>query len=128
MRRNEPLTVRQVEVLQWIGEGCQDGVWRDFTYKTTTYALASRGLVAVDRRRKQWSATLTDEGQFYLAHGQLPSGRDPIGTTHVSSESDSETNDLASGLLAELASSDGRSPWNPRRRSNGPAIGGPFTA
>lgn len=107
MRRNEPLTVRQVEVLQWIGEGCPAGVWRDFTYKTTAYALASRGLVKVDRRRKQWSAALTNEGQFFLAHGHHPSDQDPIGHTHVSSESDSETNDHASGLLAELASAGG---------------------
>jgi hypothetical protein len=107
VRRNEPLTVRQVEVLQWIGEGCPDGVWRDFTYKTTAYALASRGLVTVDRRRKQWSATLTDDGQFYLAHGHHPLDQDPIGNTHASSESDLETNDLASGLLAELVAAGG---------------------
>ncbi|MCZ4500957.1 MAG: hypothetical protein JWQ74_3512 [Marmoricola sp.] len=107
MRRNEPLTVRQVEVLQWIGDGCPDGVWRDFTYKTTAYALASRGLVTVDRRRKQWSAALTDVGRFYLAHGHHPSDQDPSGNTHGSSESESETNDLASGLLAELASAGG---------------------
>ncbi|CAN5378268.1 hypothetical protein BH10ACT9_BH10ACT9_41230 [soil metagenome] len=107
MRRNEPLTVRQVEVLQWIAEGCPEGVWRDFTNKTTAYALASRGFVTVDRRRKQWSATLTDDGQFYLAHGHPPSVRDPIGNTHIASESDSETNDLASGLLAELVSAGG---------------------
>ncbi len=107
MRRNEPLSVRQVEVLQWIGEGCPSGVWLDFTYKTTAYALASRGLVTVDRRRKQWSATLTDEGQFYLAHGHYPSDRDPIGNPHVSSESESETDDPASALLAELVSAGG---------------------
>lgn len=106
MRRNEPLTVRQVEVLLWIGGGCPDGVWRDFTYKTTAYALASRGLVTVDRRRKQWSASLTNEGKFYLAHGHHPSDRDPIGNTHAS-ESDLETDDLASDLLAELVSAGG---------------------
>lgn len=107
MRRNEPLTVRQGEVLQWIGDGCPDGVWRDFTYKTTAYALASRGLVTVDRRRKQWSAALTDVGRFYLAHGHHPSEPGPSGSTHASSEEDSETNDLASGLLAELVSAGG---------------------
>lgn len=107
MRRNEPLTDRQVEVLQRIGEGCPEGVWRDFTHKTTAYALASRGLVTVDRRRKQWSATLTDAGQFYLTHGHHPSGQDPIGNTHGPSESDLDTEDLASGLLAELVSAGG---------------------
>lgn len=106
MRRNEPLTVRQVEVLQWIGEGCPDGRWRDFTYKTTAYALASRGLVTVDRRRKQWSARLTDEGQFYLMYGHHPSDPNPIGDTHAS-EAGSEADGLATELLAELSAGDG---------------------
>jgi hypothetical protein len=108
VRRNEPLTARQVEVLQWIGDGCPDGVWRDFTYKTTAYALASRGLVTVDRRRKQWSAILTDEGKFYLVHGHHPSDRDSIGDTHAAFDSGSDTDDLASGLLAELVSAGGQ--------------------
>ena len=64
MRRNEPLSTRQVEVLRWIGQGCPEGVWPDFTYKTTTYALAARNLVKVDRRHGSWSAVLTDAGQF----------------------------------------------------------------
>jgi hypothetical protein len=65
-------------------------------------------LVTVDRRRKQWSATLTDERKFYLARGHHPSDQDPIGNTHTASESDSDTNDLASSLLAELASGGGQ--------------------
>jgi hypothetical protein len=100
------LTVRQVEVLRWIGDDCPDGVWRDFTYKTIAYALAARGLVTVDRRRKRWAATLTDEGRFYLAHGQYPSGPRSVGTRSTS-EIGSETDTLAEELLAELTSGDG---------------------
>ena len=51
MRRNEPLSTRQVEVLRWIGQGCPEGVWPDFTYKTTTYALAARNLAGVSTLR-----------------------------------------------------------------------------
>jgi hypothetical protein len=67
-----PLTVRQVEALRWLGDGCPDGVWRDFTYKTTNYALAARELATVDRRRNSWSPTLTDAGRLYLAQGRYP--------------------------------------------------------
>jgi hypothetical protein len=45
-------------------------VWSSFSYKTTAYALAARGLVVVNRRTKQWTATVTRDGEFYLAHGQ----------------------------------------------------------
>jgi hypothetical protein len=69
MRRDEPLSSRQLQVLRWINEGCPDGVWTNFSYKTTAYALSARGLVVVRRRRKQWAATITQEGAFYLAHG-----------------------------------------------------------
>ena len=55
-----------------MAEGCPDGVWGDFTYKRTTYALADRGLVTVDRRRHSWSAQLTDRGRYYLDHGTYP--------------------------------------------------------
>lgn len=121
VRRNEPLSVRPVEVLQWIGDSCTDGVWWDFTCKTTACALASRGSVRVDRRRKHWLASLTDEGKIYLAHGNHRSDRDPIVSTHVSTESDLETDDLASGRLAELGSAGGQiiveSPWRSRGAS-----------
>ena len=73
-----PLTARQVEVLRWLGDGCPNGVWRDFTYKTTIYALAARELATVDRRRNSWSASLTDAGRFYLAHGRYPAEETPI--------------------------------------------------
>ncbi len=72
MRRNEHLTVRQVQVLQWIGDGCPDGVWADFTYKTTAYALASRGLVTVVRGRYKWSS-MTEVWGLYLDIGDYRS-------------------------------------------------------
>ncbi|MCX6395661.1 MAG: hypothetical protein NTV23_04185 [Propionibacteriales bacterium] len=75
-RRFPPLTERQVEVLQWISDGCPDGVWADFTYKRTSYALAERGLAEVDRRRGSWSARTTSGGEHYLSHGAYRT--DPI--------------------------------------------------
>ena len=39
VRRYPLLSERHVEVLTWVADGCPDGVWGDFTYKHTTYAL-----------------------------------------------------------------------------------------
>ena len=72
MRRDELLSVRQIRVLKWIGDGCPEGVWSDFTYKTTGYALAARGLVEVVRRRDRWSAAITEDGQFYWRTAATP--------------------------------------------------------
>ena len=71
-RRYQPLSARQVEILRWVADGCPDGVWKDFTYKHTAYALAERGLVTVDRRRDSWSAQITAAGRHYLQHGTYP--------------------------------------------------------
>lgn len=70
----QPLTDRQLTVLQWLGAGSPPGRWEDgdFRYKTTCYALAARGLADVDRRPASWSATITDAGHYYLQHGRYP--------------------------------------------------------
>lgn len=74
MTAKQPLNERQLKVLRWIADGRPDDVWSegDFSYKTTCYALASRGLADVDRRPRTWSATLTDDGLYYLNHGRYP--------------------------------------------------------
>lgn len=107
MRKDGPLSVRQVQVLQWVNDGCPDGVWRDYTYKTTAYALAARGLISVDRRRGRWSAQITEDGSFYLAHGRYPSDtRSPVARSDRA-ETGSALDDLAEKVLAELTSGDG---------------------
>lgn len=72
VRRYPPLSERQDKVLSWVADGCPDGVWSDYSYKHTAYALAARELVTVDRRRGSWSAEMTDQGRHYLAHGTYP--------------------------------------------------------
>lgn len=66
--RPKKLSQFQMRVLQWIADGCPEGVWTDYRYKTSVYALANRGLVTVDRRRDSWSAQITGEGKHYLKH------------------------------------------------------------
>lgn len=71
-RRFPLLSQRQLEVLTWVGQGCPEDVWPDAGYKHTVYGLTERGLVTVDRRQGRWSATVTDDGRFYLEHGTYP--------------------------------------------------------
>lgn len=62
----------QVEVLRWIVDGCPDGVMKDFTYKTVTYALRARGLATVSKKGGVWAAAATEAGLYYLEHGTYP--------------------------------------------------------
>lgn len=101
MRRDAALSTRQLQVLQWISQGCPDGVWPDFTYKTTSYALAARNLVTVNRRHGSWSAVLTDAGRFYLDNGHYPSEQTGTGS-RASEDSATTIEALAADILAEL--------------------------
>lgn len=66
------LNQRQLAVLRWISDGCPDGRWTDFTFKTTAAALASRRLVKVSKRGGVWSAAILPAGEHYLTKGQYP--------------------------------------------------------
>lgn len=74
MTLDAPLNERQVEVLHWISDGCPDGRWTDFTFKTTATAIASRRLIRVSKRGGIWSAALLPAGEYYLANSKYPPG------------------------------------------------------
>ncbi|MEB3023569.1 hypothetical protein [[Mycobacterium] crassicus] len=74
MALDAPLNARQLEVLRWIHDGCPDGRWIDFTFKTTANALASRRLVTVSKRGGQWSAAILPAGEHYLTNDTYPQG------------------------------------------------------
>jgi hypothetical protein len=63
-------------VLRWIGDGCPDRDWPDHSHKLTARSLAGRGLADVRRKRKVWTATITDTGRYYLKRGKLPPSRE----------------------------------------------------
>jgi len=69
-----PINARQLEILQWIADGCPHGVMKDYTYKTTAIALQGRRLVTVSRKGGGWQAQLTEVGVHYLRHGTYPDG------------------------------------------------------
>lgn len=82
---NAALNPRQVEVLQWIADGCPDAVMVGYTHKTTAIALQSRKLVTVTRKRGVWRAVATPSGQHYLHPGDYPAQRPGRGATSPTS-------------------------------------------
>lgn len=66
------LNARQLEVLQWIAEGCPDGVWRDDAHKVSAAALRNRKLVTVSGHGPTWHAQLTDAGHYFIEQGDYP--------------------------------------------------------
>jgi hypothetical protein len=74
-----PLNPRQLEVLQWISDGCPPNTMSGDTHKLSAQALKNRRLVTVSKRGGVWIATVTDAGAYYLAHDRYPNGhwRDP---------------------------------------------------
>ncbi|KAA1375972.1 hypothetical protein [Aeromicrobium fastidiosum] len=71
------LNNRQVEVLEWIAQGCPDGVMEGYSHKTTAVALKGRRLIQIEKTRDSWGATLTDAGTYFLEHGAYPEGHWP---------------------------------------------------
>lgn len=55
---SQEVNARQLEVLQWIADGCPEGKWppESVGYKTTAAALKSRGLVTVRGHGPTWTA------------------------------------------------------------------------
>lgn len=72
MPLDSPLNSRQFDVLTWIRDGCPEGRWNNFTYKTVAVALQSRRLVTVSKRGGCWTATMLPAGLHYLAAGDYP--------------------------------------------------------
>ncbi|MHA4855087.1 hypothetical protein L1080_037125 [Rhodococcus sp. MSC1_016] len=73
MALSSALTNRQLEVLRWIGDGCPEHRWPDYSYKTTALALQNRRLVTVSKRNG-WNATIEPAGRYYLDHDLYPDG------------------------------------------------------
>ena len=72
--RRKPINDAQMSVLKWIGDGCPSGVYPpgDSKHVVSALALRNRGLVTTSGRGRQWSATLTKEGLYYLRNGSYP--------------------------------------------------------
>lgn len=74
MARTDPINRTQFDVLQWVSDGCPEGVMTGHTYKTTANALEWRGLMFVSKKGGVWRAEATDAGRYYLEYGDYPGG------------------------------------------------------
>lgn len=79
MAQRKTLTVAQLEILRWIGEGCPDGVYEptDPAHRISAAALARRGLVETTGRGPGWSASITETGRSYLKRADGPDAPEP---------------------------------------------------
>ncbi len=98
---------RQLEVLQWIADGCPDGKWpeNDFSYKTSASALKARGLVTIKGHARTWSAAVTEAGTHYIAHGAFPPGalpRHPVTSIVLDRTTEPTKLDLGDGASETL--------------------------
>ena len=75
MRRQDPLTNRQHELLRLVAAG-DDLATADNGAKRSTRALHDRGLVVI--HRSPWRAIVTDVGRYYLEHGTYPDTSPPV--------------------------------------------------
>ncbi len=71
--RSVPLNPMQIEVLAWVRDRCAAGVYEDWSHRISARALHNRGLVTVKGRGDSWTASLTDDGTYYLDHSDYPS-------------------------------------------------------
>lgn len=87
MPTNPPLLNQlQVDVLAWIRDGCPAGVYEEgFQHRISARALERRGLVDVRGHGESWTATLTEDGSYYLEHGDYPprQAEPPRTSTHT---------------------------------------------
>ncbi|GAC50987.1 hypothetical protein GOACH_36_00090 [Gordonia aichiensis NBRC 108223] len=74
MTFKDPLHQGQVDVLQWVADGCPEGRWQGHAYKMTANALAGRRLLKVSKKGGGWQAEMLPAGTHYLAHGDYPPG------------------------------------------------------
>lgn len=70
--RKVALNPAQLEVLTWVRAGSPDAVYTDWSHRVTARALHNRSLVIVTGHGAGWSATLTDDGAYYLENGTYP--------------------------------------------------------
>ena len=61
------LSNKQMDVLQWIADGCPERDWVDFSHRISARSLTNRGLVKVRGHGPTWTAEMTEAGQAFLS-------------------------------------------------------------
>jgi len=77
MAQRKTLTQAQLDLLQWIADGCPEGVVEGVSYRISAAALKRRGLVGIKGRGATWKATITKAGRDYLERAAQPDAEPP---------------------------------------------------
>lgn len=72
MAHRKTLTQAQLDVLEWISDGCPDGVTDGYDHRISAAALRKRGLVETNGRGPSWTAEVTAAGRDHLARAKEP--------------------------------------------------------
>lgn len=66
------LNLRQIAILDWIKDGCPDGVYEadDTSHRISARGLANKGLVKISGRGPAWTAVVTPRGSVWPAATQ----------------------------------------------------------
>ena len=61
------LNEKQIKVLEWVKQGCPDGVFPDdnYSHRVSAKALHSRGLLRVSGHGTNWRAEITERGRVW---------------------------------------------------------------
>jgi hypothetical protein len=70
--RKTPLNATQLAVLTWVGDGTAPGIYEGWSHRLVARALHNRGLVLVKGHGPSWTASITEDGAYYLEHGTYP--------------------------------------------------------
>jgi len=77
MAQRKTLTQAQIDLLQWVADGCPGGVFEGFDHHVSAAALRRRGLLRTSGHGEQWKAAVTEAGQEYLQRSKEPGAELP---------------------------------------------------
>ena len=108
-RRDVPLNPKQLQILEWVRDGCADGIYDDWSHRIIARALHNRGLITVAGSGARWSATLTEDGAHYLDHGTYPEPAEPLVSPKKLSVADEAPSGRKQGTAAPVRTKSNRS-------------------
>ena len=77
MVQRKTLTQAQLDLLQWVADGCPDGVMEGFDHHVSVAALHRRELVRTSGHGAKWQAKITAAGREYLRQSKEPDAEPP---------------------------------------------------
>jgi hypothetical protein len=99
MAQRKTLTQAQLDLLQWVADGCPGGVFEGFNHHVSAAALRRRGLLRISGHGEQWKAAITDAGQEYLQQSKEPGAELPRQANVSVTEELIQNVEAAGGLL-----------------------------